>query len=219
MRGITSNYPFSPREIKRTLNFVRFVLLLCIRWPDAALWLQWGSTVLAGQPTEAQLDGIAARRLQRLESACTLSGMDFQQRSEAAALALGRPSAKWPGWRIRTCWASSPARPQCRPGSACPMARTSDSIKPPAPQSIRAGLPSFAGSCHVNKILECRRTVHPTRVRQGTCLSGRVGGHGDTVIALCRGDLYRICLRKDKQTISVRRQRVYAVLGERGRAA
>jgi hypothetical protein len=117
MRGITNNYPFSPREIKRTLNFVRFVLLLrigrvahghkvpeleqyqrwivlCIRWPDAALWLQWGGTVLAGQPAEAQLDGIAARRLQRLEIACALHGMDFQQRSDAAALALGLPVGK-----------------------------------------------------------------------------------------------------------------------------
>jgi len=84
--GFSSN----PREIKRLINLARFYLmlrvgriavgkpvpeiaqyerwiLLTLRWPDMARWLQWGATAFVFENDDAALRGSVAARLRRLE--------------------------------------------------------------------------------------------------------------------------------------------------------
>jgi len=90
--GVTRELACSPRDVKRILNFVRFVLLLragriakgekvpalelykrwivlSIRWPDMARWLQWGNEWPTGNSGE--LKRLVARRLWILENTIT----------------------------------------------------------------------------------------------------------------------------------------------------
>ena len=92
MHQIVAHSFFSPREIKRTLNFVRFVLLmrigrfasgeqvpslelygrwivLSMRWPDMARWLQWSSDAGRKDDLSTGIEGTTARRLAVLENA------------------------------------------------------------------------------------------------------------------------------------------------------
>ena len=114
MRGISRDYACGPRQIKRTLNFVRLVLLLriartvhrlpvpaleqyqrwivlCIRWPDMALWLQWGGSMPPHTSTTPAMEDIAAKRLYCLEECTTLPENTNQKWGRSAAVRLGLP--------------------------------------------------------------------------------------------------------------------------------
>lgn len=114
MRGISRDYACGPREIKRTLNFVRLVLLLrvariahrlpvpaleqyqrwivlCIRWPDMALWLQWGGSMPPHTSTTPVMDDVAAKRLYCLEECTTLPENTNEKWGRSAAVRLGLP--------------------------------------------------------------------------------------------------------------------------------
>ncbi|WP_425252812.1 P-loop NTPase fold protein [Janthinobacterium sp. NFX145] len=117
LRGISKEYACGPREIKRTLNFVRFVLLLriarishglpvpslaqyqrwivlCIRWPDMALWLQWGGSMPPHASTTPSMDDVVSRRLCCLEECSALPDNDREKWSTSAAIRLGLPSGQ-----------------------------------------------------------------------------------------------------------------------------
>jgi len=117
MSGIIKQFHCSPREIKRILNFVRFVLLLrvgriaqgspvptlalyqrwiilCIRWPEMVRWLQWGSGPMPGPAHEHGLESLTAHRLWELERASFAPGNEIQKWAQAAATELGLPVAE-----------------------------------------------------------------------------------------------------------------------------
>ncbi len=112
MAGITKEFFCSPREIKRTLNFVRFVLLLrvgrlargekvpplemyrrwivlCIRWPDMARWIQWGTDVPQSAWEASKLDGLTAQRISVMELAAVAASTNVQGWGIASANGLG----------------------------------------------------------------------------------------------------------------------------------
>lgn len=112
-RGITAEFMFSPRDIKRILNFVRFVLLLrigrvargdrvppresyqrwialCIRWPDLARWLQWAPGLMQPDMSIAGIDDLSAQRLHMLETAAG-DHADLASWTTAAAERIGLP--------------------------------------------------------------------------------------------------------------------------------
>lgn len=124
MRGICKEYHCSPREIKRTLNFVRFLLLLrisrtthqlpiptlsqyqrwamlCMRWPDLALWLQWGSTLPLQNTMHPVFGNVAAQRLYWLEQCSTDTQGGIEEWGKSAADKLGLPVGK-------VSWLASP---------------------------------------------------------------------------------------------------------------
>lgn len=117
MSQIVSEVSCSPREIKRMLNFVRFALLmrtsrrdagkrvpelalyqrwiiLCMRWPDMARWLQWGADILTESRKDRMLDGVASRRLAILEDTAEDSQNDFTTWGANAARLLGLQPGK-----------------------------------------------------------------------------------------------------------------------------
>ncbi|MFZ4876231.1 KAP family P-loop NTPase fold protein [Janthinobacterium sp. Mn2066] len=117
MRGICKEYNCSPREIKRTLNFVRFLLLLrisrtthhlpiptllqyqrwsvlCMRWPDLALWLQWGSTLPLQTSMPPIFGSVAAQRLYWLEQCSADTQSNVDEWGKTAADKLGLPVGK-----------------------------------------------------------------------------------------------------------------------------
>jgi hypothetical protein len=110
--GITREFYCSPREIKRIMNFIRFVLLLrvariansepvptlvsyqrwimlSIRWPEMLRWLQWGAGTMSTLLTTHDLEGGTAQRLSVLEAACDGPGGEMQAWADAAANQLG----------------------------------------------------------------------------------------------------------------------------------
>ena len=117
MRSISREYASSPREIKRTLNFVRFLLLLrisrtahqrptpalaqyqrwavlCMRWPDLALWLQWGNANPPHAETSAAFDNMTAQRLSLLEQCTATTNGAWEEWGKRAADTLGLPIGK-----------------------------------------------------------------------------------------------------------------------------
>ena len=117
MTGITQEFFCSPREIKRILNLVRFVLLLrvgriarqeqvpalalyqrwvilCIRWPDMARWIQWGAGVPRVDEKMAGLDGMTARRLAILEGATVSTGEQLDAWTHSCARDMGLADKK-----------------------------------------------------------------------------------------------------------------------------
>lgn len=117
MRWISKEYLSSPRELKRTLNFVRFLLLLrisrttqclptpelaqyqrwavlCMRWPDLALWLQWGNANPPQSDSDPTFDSMTAQRLYWLEQCSTGTGSACAEWGERVASKLGLPTGK-----------------------------------------------------------------------------------------------------------------------------
>lgn len=113
MAGVIKDGMFSPRDIKRILNFVRFVLtlrqgrlniglavpsldayerwiVLCIRWPDMARWLQWGSAAPQAAASASPSLGLVAHRLTLLEQAASHAN-DAANWTHNAAEKLGLP--------------------------------------------------------------------------------------------------------------------------------
>lgn len=112
MAGITKEFFFSPREIKRTLNFARFVLLLrvgrlargetvpslelyqrwivlCMRWPDMARWIQWGTDVPQSAWEASKLEGLTAQRISVMELAAVSASTNVGAWGTASASGLG----------------------------------------------------------------------------------------------------------------------------------
>lgn len=115
LSGITTQFVFSPREIKRILNQIRFVLLLrigriaagdavpslqlyqrwivlCMRWPDLARWLQWGMEVSVSAAASSLLTGVTAHRLEILEGATAPAGTSLSDWATSAARDIGMPA-------------------------------------------------------------------------------------------------------------------------------
>jgi hypothetical protein len=119
MLGITNSMFFSPRDIKRILNFVRFVLLmragkvsaretvpdlllyqgwivLCMRWPDMARWLQWSGDLIAAVAS-VQLEGAVAQRLAVMENCALPQGQTADEwgKDVAKQLNLQTDNVSW----------------------------------------------------------------------------------------------------------------------------
>lgn len=112
MARITQEFFCSPREIKRTLNFVRFVLLLrvgrlargemvpslefyqrwivlCMRWPDMARWIQWGTDLPLSSSQGPNMERLAAQRICVMELAAAPSSTNVEEWGAVAASGLG----------------------------------------------------------------------------------------------------------------------------------
>lgn len=116
---ILDHFQCSPREIKRYVNFIRLILILrrarqekpepvptiaqyaswvviCLRWPDMARWLMWGSESLreeARTPSCNALAGLLAQRLHVMEEAARQNPDAW---AEQAARSLGLPATGVP---------------------------------------------------------------------------------------------------------------------------
>lgn len=118
MQVIIAKAFLSPREIKRALNLVRFVLLmrvgrvasgklvpslelygrwvvLSMRWPDMARWLQWSADDCQADTLDGEIEGVTAARLSVMENAALLESSEgIAAWSKAIARQLSLPDGK-----------------------------------------------------------------------------------------------------------------------------